>query len=47
MAGNQTKQAGHGNSGAAGGSKKSHGKKAQGSGDKKGTQGHGGGQGTS
>jgi len=36
MAGNKTKQAGHGNSGAAGGSKKGHGKKAQGGGKKSG-----------
>jgi len=43
MAGNQTKQQGQGNSGAAGGSKKGHGKKSQGDGQRKRP---GGGQGT-
>jgi hypothetical protein len=43
-----TKKAGQGNSGAAGGSKKGGSKsKGQGTGTKKGTQGHGGGQGRS
>ena len=45
-----TRKAGQGNSGAAGGAKKGHGSmsdKAQGSGNKKGKEGHGGGQGTS
>ena len=51
MAGNQTKQQGHGNSGPAGGSKKGKGHGSQSSppgqgGTKKGTEGHGGGQGT-
>ena len=41
MAGNQTKQQGQGNSGAAGGSKKGHGKKSQGSGQTKGRGGTG------
>lgn len=50
MAGNHTKNAGQGNSGAAGGSKKSKGHGSQSDGKagahKKGTEGHGGGQGT-
>jgi len=50
MASNQKKNDGQGNSGAAGGSKKGHGSqsnKSQCAGGKKGTEGHGGGQGTS